>query len=58
MNYFVPAWASGRASMQELWGLPSDRVTVTVSKESLKVLSVDTSTERRVIGSTSETGYP
>jgi hypothetical protein len=44
--------------MQELWGLPSDRATVTVSKESMKVLSVDTSTERRVIGSTSETGYP
>ena len=46
---FVPAWALGRASMQERWGLPSDRVTVTASKESMKVPSVDTSTERRAL---------
>ena len=55
---FVPAGASGRACPQEPWGLPSDKVTVNASRESVKGPSVDTSTERRVIGSTSETGYP
>ena len=54
----VPARPSGRASLQEPWGLPSDKVTVNASRESVKGPSVDTSTERRVIGSTSETGYP
>ena len=29
----VPAWASGRASVQERWGLPSDRVTVLLVKK-------------------------
>ena len=53
---FIPAWASGRASMQELWGLSSDRVAVNVSRESMKVTSVDTSTESRVIGSISGRG--
>ena len=32
-----------------MWGLPSDRVTVTVSRESMKVISVDTITERRAL---------
>ncbi len=53
---FIPAWASGRASMQELWGLSCDRVAVNVSRESMKVSSVDTSTESRVIGPTSGRG--
>ena len=53
---FIPAWASGRASMQELWGLSCDRVAVNVSRESMKVPSVDTSTESRVIGPTSGRG--
>ena len=53
---FIPAWASGRASMQELWGLSSDRVAVNVSRESMKVPSVDTSTESRFIGPTSGRG--
>ena len=44
---FVPARASGRASLQELWGLPSDKATMTVSRDS-----------ERTIGLTSETGYP
>ena len=29
---FVPARASGRASLQEMWGLSSDRVTMIVSR--------------------------
>ena len=44
---YVPVRPSGRASLQERWGLPSDRVTMVVSRES-----------DRTIGSTSETGYP
>ena len=43
----IPVRPSGRASLQEKWGLPSDRVTMVVSRES-----------DRTIGSTSETGYP
>ena len=44
---FVPARPSGRASLQEPWGLPSDKVTMVVSRVS-----------ERTIGSTSEAGYP
>ena len=43
---FVPARASGRASLQEMWGLSSDRVTMTVSRVT-----------ERTIGLTSKTGY-
>ena len=43
---FVPARPSGRGSLQERWGLPSDKVTMVVSRVS-----------ERTIGSTSETGY-
>ena len=32
-----------------MWGLPSDRVTVTVSRESMKVIPVDTIIERRAL---------
>ena len=43
----IPVRPSGRASLQEKWGLPSDRVTMVVSRET-----------ERTIGSTSETGFP
>ena len=50
MFYPCHAGASGRACPQEPWGLPSDKVTVNASRESVKGPSVDTTTERRVIG--------
>ena len=43
---FVPARASGRASLQEMWGLSSDRVTLIVRRVT-----------ERTIGLTSKTGY-
>ena len=58
-NFYVPAWASGRASMQEMWGSSKMiGLQVNVNRESMNVTSVDTSTESRFIGPTSETGYP
>ena len=43
---FVPARPSGRASLQEPWGLPSDKVTMVVSRVSERTIGN---------GSTSET---